>query len=147
MVDAKSLLMGFSAVVATAAAGAVGGPIAAAEVAAFLASPPGRKLNEALIDQTAEKRGVVLEDLARGGLVTQPTFGLTGEAGPEFVIPLSQIPKPKRKRSRSARAADKKLSKAFKEANARYRKKDGSLRSGRTQADIARLAHKLRKKM
>lgn len=54
---------------------------------------------------------------------------------------------PVKKRSRSARAADKKLSKAFKEANARYRKKDGSLRSGRTQADIATLAHKLRKKM
>ena len=54
--------------------------------------------------------------------------------------------KPKR-RSRTARKADKKLSAAFKEANARYRKKDGSLRSGRTQADIARLAHKLRKKM
>lgn len=54
---------------------------------------------------------------------------------------------PVKKRSRSARAADKKLSKAFKDANARYRKKDGSLRSGRTQADIARLAHKLRKKM
>ena len=57
-----------------------------------------------------------------------------------------QVTKPK-KRSRSARAADKKLSKAFKEANRRYRKKDGSLRSGRTQADIAKLAHKLRKKM
>ena len=54
--------------------------------------------------------------------------------------------KPKR-RSRSARAADRKLSAAFKEANARYRKKDGSLRAGRTQADIARLAHRLRKKM
>lgn len=54
--------------------------------------------------------------------------------------------KPKR-RSRTARKADKKLSAAFKEANARYRKKDGSLRAGRTQADIARLAHKLRKKM
>lgn len=53
---------------------------------------------------------------------------------------------PKKKRSRSAKAADKKLSAAFKEANRRYRKKDGSLRSGRTQADIARLAHKLRKK-
>ena len=52
-----------------------------------------------------------------------------------------------RKRSRSAKASDKKLSKAFKEANARYRKKDGSLRTGRTQADIARLAHRLRKKM
>ncbi len=54
---------------------------------------------------------------------------------------------PVRKRSRSARRADKLLSMAFKQANARYRKKDGSLRAGRTQADIARLAHKLRKKM
>jgi hypothetical protein len=55
-------------------------------------------------------------------------------------------PKPKR-RSRSARAQDKKLSAAFTEANRRYRKNDGSLRAGRTQADIARLAHKLKKKM
>ena len=54
--------------------------------------------------------------------------------------------KPKR-RSRKARSSDRKLSEAFKQANARYRKKDGSLRTGRTQADIARLAHKLRKKM
>ena len=53
----------------------------------------------------------------------------------------------KRRRSRTARAQDKKLSQAFKEANARYRKKDGSLRAGRDQGDIARLAHKLRKKM
>lgn len=53
--------------------------------------------------------------------------------------------KPK-KRSAAAKKADKKLSAAFKEANRRYRKKDGSLRAGRTQADIARLAHKLRKK-
>jgi hypothetical protein len=52
-----------------------------------------------------------------------------------------------KKRSRTARAADKKLSQAFKEANAKYRTKNGSLRKGRTQADIARLAHKLRKKM
>ena len=55
-------------------------------------------------------------------------------------------PKPKR-RSRSARAQDKKLSAAFTEANRRYRKNDGSLRAGRTQADIATLAHKLKKKM
>ena len=52
-----------------------------------------------------------------------------------------------RRRSRTARAADRKLSAAFKEANARYRKKDGSLRNGRTQADIAKLAHRLRKRM
>jgi len=55
-------------------------------------------------------------------------------------------PKPRR-RSRSARAQDKKLSAAFTEANARYRKNDGSLRAGRTQADIATLAHKLKKQM
>jgi hypothetical protein len=54
--------------------------------------------------------------------------------------------KPKR-RSRTARKADKKLSQAFKEANAKYRTKNGKLRKGRTQSDIARLAHKLRKKM
>ena len=54
--------------------------------------------------------------------------------------------KPK-KRSRSAKAADKKLSKAFKEANSRLRLKNGALRKGRTQADVAKLAHKLRKKM
>ena len=59
---------------------------------------------------------------------------------------LANSNKPKR-RSRSARASDRKLSAAFKEANRRYRKKDGSLRAGRTQSDIATLAHKLRKKM
>ena len=57
-----------------------------------------------------------------------------------------ETPKPRR-HSRTARKADKLLSTAFKQANARYRKKDGSLRTGRTQADIAKLAHKLRKKM
>ena len=56
------------------------------------------------------------------------------------------VDKPKR-RSRSARAQDKKLSEAFTEANRRYRKQDGSLRAGRTQADIATLAHRLKKKM
>jgi len=146
MVDARSILRGLAVASATVAAGAVGGPVAAAEVAAFMASPPGRKLTDAVIEQTAKERGVVLEDLAQGGFVTRPTLGLTGEAGPEFVFPLSQMPKPKRKRSRSARAADKELSRAFKEANSRYRRKDGSLRKGRTQADIARLAHKIRRK-
>jgi len=56
------------------------------------------------------------------------------------------VDKPKR-RSRAARASDKKLSQAFTEANRRYRKQDGSLRAGRTQADIATLAHRLKKKM
>jgi len=53
----------------------------------------------------------------------------------------------KKKRSRSARASDKKLSKAFKEANARLRTRNGSLRKGKSQGDVARLAHRLRKTM
>lgn len=52
-----------------------------------------------------------------------------------------------KKRSRTARASDKLLSKAFKEANAKLRNKNGSLRKGMTQADVARMAQKLRKKM
>lgn len=64
-----------------------------------------------------------------------------------FVEETAEIAQKPKKRSRSARAADKKLARAFKEANARYRLKSGALRKGRTQADIARLAHKLRKKM
>lgn len=56
--------------------------------------------------------------------------------------------KSKRKRnSRKARAGAKKMSTALKEANKKYRKKNGDLRAGRTQADIMRYAHKLRRKM
>ena len=58
--------------------------------------------------------------------------------------PLDDKPKP---RSRTARASDKKLSRAFTMANSKLRLKNGQLRSGRTQADVARMAHKLRKKM
>jgi hypothetical protein len=53
----------------------------------------------------------------------------------------------KKKRSRSARTSDKKLSKAFKMANSKLRKKNGELKKGKTQADLARMAQKLRKKM
>jgi hypothetical protein len=64
-----------------------------------------------------------------------------------FVEETAEVAAKPKRRSRSARAADKKLSAAFKEANRRYRTKSGALRSGRTQADIARLAHRLKKKM
>ena len=50
---------------------------------------------------------------------------------------------PARKRTKS----DKNMSMALEEANARLRKKNGQLRKGKTQADIMRLAHRLRKKM
>ena len=52
-----------------------------------------------------------------------------------------------RKARRGAKTANRKLSAAFKEANRRLRKKNGELRSGKTQADVARLAQRLRRKM
>jgi hypothetical protein len=147
MVQATSIIKALATTAAITAATLTGGPAAGASVAAFLASPPGQKVLDASLEQTARNQGVVLEDLARGGLVSRPTLGLTGEAGPEFVFPMSAASAPKKKRSAGAKRSDKLLSKAFKTANARYRLKNGSLRKGRTQADIARLAQKLRKQM
>jgi hypothetical protein len=60
---------------------------------------------------------------------------------------MGSSPTPVKKRSRSARASDKMLSRAFKMANDRYRLKSGALRKGRTQSDVAKLAQKLRRKM
>ena len=47
-------------------------------------------------------------------------------------------------RRRAGKAA-KGLGKAMKEANRRLRTKSGKLRKGKTQADVARLAHKIRR--
>jgi hypothetical protein len=59
----------------------------------------------------------------------------------------SQLQKPKRKRSAGMKASDKKLSKAFKKANMMCRKKNGQFKKGKSQKDVAKCAHRLRKKM
>lgn len=59
---------------------------------------------------------------------------------PQEVEPAAPSPKKRKRR-------DRKLSAAFKEANARLRTKSGKLRKGKTQSDVARLAQRLRKKM
>lgn len=48
------------------------------------------------------------------------------------------------KRKKTGKAAPG-LGKAMKEANRRLRTKSGKLRKGKTQADVARLAHKIRR--
>jgi len=58
---------------------------------------------------------------------------------------LSAEEKKPRKRSRSARKADKKMSSALEQANNDLRKNNGELRKGVTQADVMRRAHKIRK--
>ncbi len=49
--------------------------------------------------------------------------------------------KPAKRRGRAAKGLDK----AMKEANERLRTKSGKLRKGKKQADVARLAHKIRR--
>lgn len=51
------------------------------------------------------------------------------------------------KAKKTKKKANKKLSAAFKEANTKLRTKSGKLRRGITQSDVARMAHKLYKKM
>ena len=41
---------------------------------------------------------------------------------------------------------DKTMSRCLKEANAKYRKKNGQLKKGKTMSDVMRLAHRLCKK-
>jgi len=57
------------------------------------------------------------------------------------------ITSPKRRASRKASQSRKKLSRALKQANARLRNKNGSLKKGKTQSDVMRLAQRLKKKM
>lgn len=53
--------------------------------------------------------------------------------------------KPKRRRSRGAKASDKKMSQALAQANKELRKVNGDLRKGVTQADIMTRAHRIKK--
>tara|TARA_B100000242_G_C43033746_1_gene481842 strand:+ start:1434 stop:1727 length:294 start_codon:yes stop_codon:yes gene_type:complete len=49
--------------------------------------------------------------------------------------------------AKKAKRVNRKLSKAFAEANRRLRTKSGKLRRGMTQSDVAKLAHRLAKKL
>tara|TARA_Y100000114_G_C11645592_1_gene271542 strand:- start:357 stop:614 length:258 start_codon:yes stop_codon:yes gene_type:complete len=49
------------------------------------------------------------------------------------------------KRKKAGKAA-KGMGRAMREANKKLRKANGQLRKGKTQADVARLAHKIRRK-
>ena len=48
--------------------------------------------------------------------------------------------------AKGTRKAAKGMSRAMKEANAKLRKSNGELRKGKTQADVAKLAHKIRRR-
>ena len=59
----------------------------------------------------------------------------------------ASAPSKARKVTAASRKSRKNLSRALKEANARLRKKNGQLKKGKTQADVMRLAQRLKKRM
>ena len=117
-----------------AGATATGGPGAGAAIAAFVKTPAG----DALARRIVSNAGGSATPFAMGGLVTEPTFALVGEAGPELITPIKQIKK-------KTTAYQRKYKKAFKKESARYK-----LKSGRWKKNGFRLAvkaaHKLAKK-
>ncbi len=68
---------------------------------------------------------------------------IESERESEGVIEAESKPK-KRKVNRKANRA---MSQALRQANAKMRTKSGKLRKGKTQADVMRLAQRLRRKM
>ena len=56
---------------------------------------------------------------------------------------LPPLPKPRKKNKKHC----KNLSQCFRQANAKLRLKNGQLRKGKTQSDVAKMAHRLLKKM
>ena len=55
------------------------------------------------------------------------------------------VKKGAKKVAKGGKRAAKGMGRAMKEANAKLRKANGELRKGKTQADVARLAHKIRR--
>ena len=144
MVSLQSVTTALYKAAFIAGATAGGGPAAGATATSFVNSAAGEAAIGKAVTITLGENNVDSGNFAMGGLVMSPTLAMIGEAGPEMIVPLV---KPKRKRSRTARASDKKLSRAFKEANSKLRLKNGQLRKGKTQRDVARMAQRLRKKM
>jgi len=68
----------------------------------------------------------------------------SGQFRRDLILPDLQE-KPKRTRKKTG--TDKMMSKALRQANDKFRKKNGQLRKGATQADIMRFAHKLVRRM
>lgn len=87
-------------------------------------------------------RALGAQPMALGGLVSQPTFALLGESGPEMVTPLISRSKKKRKVSKYQKQWGKELKKIKKTS----RLKNGSYRKGWNQSKEFSKAHKMTKK-
>ena len=126
------------------------GEEAAAEIGELLDSPLGKIVTEETVEGI--QKGIKKSTSGRPKRLTkrQTSYGsgrFQAQFGQDMGFNFSQISKPKRKRSKKQKASDKKMSASMKEANRVCRKMNGQFKKGKTQADVARCAQRLRKKM
>ena len=141
VVTVRGSLRALYSAAAIAGATAGGGPAAGRAMSAFLASAAGKKAMDFAIDRTLASEDVDTANMAMGGLVTEPTLAMIGEAGPELVLPITGIPKAKRKATKYQRTYKKK----FKEVSKKYKLKSGKWKSNGFKRAVSE-AHKLTKK-
>lgn len=85
------------------------GPGTYADGLAIADGPLGKAAIELGANEFAERNLEDTRQMAMGGLVTEPTYTLLGEAGPEMVIPLSHMdmPRPSRSKTKKKRKVSK----------------------------------------
>ena len=85
-------------------------------------------------------------DMVAQGMEPALAKTLAGRACEVSVVRAGRgVKKGARKAATTVRKAARGLGRAMKEANRKLRTKSGKLRKGKTQADVARLAHKIRR--
>ena len=128
------------------------GEEAAAQITELMDSPLGQIVTEETVGVV--QKGIKSATSGRPRNAPRPktlskrqtSFG-SGRFQAQFGTDMGfELPKPK-KRTKKMKASDKKLSSAFKKANSMCRKKNGQFKKGKSQADVAKCAHRLRKKM
>ena len=128
----------------------MGNPGRYAEGLAIAKGPLGKAAINLAAFEAAERDLDDTRQLALGGIITEPTYALIGEAGPELVIPLPNIPNlpgiPK-PRTRKKTKRDRILSRELKIMNKRARKKNGSFKAGWNQRKIMQRAQAATKKI
>lgn len=100
-------------------------------------------INDPRVKITPEFVALVNDDTRMVANTGQGLVEVPGQFDRSRVLPGPSAARRTRKKTKT----DKAMSKALREANNRLRTKNGKLRKGKTQADVMRLAHRLRKKM
>ncbi len=113
-------------------------------------SPPQSESRQRTIEKVVNDPGIKI-DAAALDMINDDSIvmanGRFARIDPSQFDLVDTLPGTSTKRTRKKTKTDKLMSKALEEANKKFRKANGQLRKGATQAQIMRYAHKLRRRM